>query len=70
MLDSINIMKTEEIQALFLDARAVFKPISGQPSDANLTRCQAAIASILYQILYNVELGVHNLVGVILTTAE
>ena len=70
MLDSINIMKTEEIQALFLDVRAVFEQISGQPSDADSTRLQAAIASILYPILYDEELGVHNLVGVILTTAE
>ena len=63
-------MKKEEIQALFSDAQAVFEPISGQPSDANLTRLRAAIASILYPILYNEELGVHNLVGVILTMAE
>ena len=63
-------MKTEEIQALFSDAQAVFKPISSQPSDADLTRLRAMITSILYPILYNEELGVHNLVGVILTTAE
>ena len=70
MLDSINIMKTEEIQALFLDVRAVFEQISGQPSDANLTRLRAKISSIQYPILYNEELGVYNLVGIILTTDE
>ena len=63
-------MKTEVIQALFSDAHAVLEPISNQTSDADLTRLQAAIASILYPILYDEELGVHNLVGVILTTAE
>ena len=63
-------MKTEEIQALFSDAQAVFEPISGQPSDADITRLRDTIASILYLILYDEELGVHNLVGVILTTAE
>ena len=63
-------MKTEVIQALFSDAQAVFEPISGQPSDADVMRLRAAIASILYPILYNEELGVHNLVGVILTTTE
>ena len=63
-------MRTEEIQALFSDAQAVFEPISGQPSDANITRLRATIASILYLILYNEELGVHNIVGVILTTAK
>ena len=62
-------MKTEVIQALFSDAQAVFEPISSQPSDADLTRLRAAIAFILYLILYDEELGVHNLVGVILTTA-
>ena len=63
-------MKTEVFQALFSDAQTIFEPISNQPSDTNLTRLRAAIASILYLILYNEELGVHNLVGVILTTAE
>ena len=63
-------MKTEVIQALFLDAQAVFESISGQPSDANLKRLRASIAAILYLILYDEELGVHNLVGVILTTAK
>ena len=63
-------MKMEVIQALFLDAQAVFEPISGQQSDADLARLRAAIASILYLILYDENLGVHNLVGVILTTAE
>ena len=53
-----------------MDAQAVFKPIISQPSDADLTRLRAKIASILYPILYHEELGVHNLVGVILTTAE
>ena len=63
-------MKTEDIQALFLDAQAVFKPISGQPSDTDLMRLQDTIASFLYLILYDEELGVHNLVGLILITAE
>ena len=63
-------MRTEEIQALFSDAQAVFEPISGQPNDSDLTRLRDTIVSILYLILYNEKLGVHNLVGVILTTAE
>ena len=63
-------MKTEVIQALFSDAQAVFEPISGQPSDADLTRLRATIVSILYPILYDEEFGVHNLVGFILTTAK
>ena len=63
-------MRTEEIQALFSDAQAVFEPISGQLSNTYLTRLRATIAYILYPILYDEELGVHNLVGVILTTAE
>ena len=56
-------MKTEDIQALFLDAQAVFKPISGQPSDTDLMRLQDTIASFLDLILYDEELGVHNLAG-------
>ena len=44
-------MKTEVIQELFSDAQDVFEPISGQPSDADVTRLRAAIASILYPIL-------------------
>ena len=62
-------MKTEEIQVLFSDAQAVFEPIRSQPSDSNLTRLRAAIASIPYLILYDEEFGVHNLVDVIFTTA-
>ena len=62
-------MKAEVIQALFLDAQAVFEPLSGQPSDTDLTRLRDAITSILYPISYDEELGVLNLVGVILTTA-
>ena len=63
-------METELIQALFSDAQAVFEPISGQPSDADLTRLWATILSILYLICYDEELGVHNLVVLIIKTAE
>ena len=63
-------MKAEVIQALFLDAQAVFEPISGQPSDTDRTRLRAKITSILYPILYDEELGAHNIVGVILKTAK
>ena len=63
-------MKTEVIQPLFSDAQAVFEPIGGQLSDTDLTRLRAHIASILYPILYDEELGVHNLVDVINTTAK
>ena len=63
-------MKREEIPVLFSDAQAIFEPINGQLSDDDLMRLRATITSILYLILYDEDLWVPNLVGVIVTTAK
>ena len=42
-----------------------FEPITGQPSDTNLTRLWEAVAPLLLQIPYDETGGVHNLIGLI-----
>ena len=42
-----------------------FKPITGQPSDTNMTRLWEAVAPLLLQILYDKTGTVHNLIGLI-----
>ena len=42
-----------------------FEPITGQPSDTNLTRLWEAVAPLLLQIPYDETGGAHNLIGLI-----
>lgn len=57
-------MTPEEITTLFATAAAAFQPISGQPTDDDLT----AIRDVLYPLLLDIpydEAGTHNLIGLI-----
>ena len=58
-------MTTEEIVAKFAHALDNFGPITGQPSDTNLTILWEAVAPILIQIPYDETGGVDNLIGLI-----
>ena len=58
-------MTPEEIVAKFAHALDNFEPITGQPSDTNLTRLWEAIAPLLLQISYDETGAVHNLIGLI-----
>ena len=58
-------MTPEEIVAKFAHALDNFKPITGQPSDTDLTRLWEAVAPLLLQIPYDETGGKHNLVGLI-----
>ena len=58
-------MTPEEIVAKFAHALDNFDPITGQPSDTDLTRLREAVAPLLLQIPYDETGGVHNLIGLI-----
>ena len=60
-------MTPEEILAKFVTALDNFEPITGQPSDTDLTRLREAIALLLLQIPYDKTGGKHNLIGLILS---
>ena len=51
--------------AKFAHAIDNFKPITGQPSDTDLTRLWEAVAPLLLQIPYDETDAVHNLFGLI-----
>ena len=58
-------MTPEDIVEKFAHAIDNFEPITGKPSDTNLTRLWEAAASLLLQILYEKTSAVHNLIGLI-----
>ena len=58
-------MTPEEIVAKFAHALNNFEPITGQPSDTELTRLQEAVAPLLLQILYDETGAKQNLIGLI-----
>ena len=58
-------MTPEEIVAKFVHVLDKFEPITGQPSDTNLTRLWEAAAPLLLQIQYDETGAVHNLIGFI-----
>ena len=58
-------MKPEDVPILFAELASTFEPISGQPSDSGLVKITEVLSEALYQIPYDNETGVHNLVGLI-----
>ena len=63
-------MKTTEVQAAFVALMDTFKPISGQPTDEDLTRLNLANLSLIVPIPFDRQLGVHNLMGILLADDE
>ena len=60
-------MTSEEIVAIFATALDNFEPITGQPTNTDLTRLWEAVAPLLIQIMYDKTGRKHNLIGLILT---
>ena len=58
-------MKPEDVPLLFAEMASTYEPISGQPSDSDLVKITEVISEDLYQIPYDDEKGIHNLVGII-----
>ena len=58
-------MTPEEIVAKFAHSLEQFKPISGQPSESDLTRIRESATPLILQILYDETGAVHNLIGFI-----
>ena len=63
-------MKTTEIQATFAALLESFEPIIGQPTDADLTRLEFSTLSVLAPISFDEELGIHNLMGLLLSRTD
>ena len=63
-------MKSTEIQAAFAALLETFEPITGQPTDEDLTRLKNGILQQVVPIPFDTELGAHNLMGLVLTDAE
>ena len=63
-------MKTTEVQAEFAALLDAFEPISGQPTDKDLTRLRRVALSALVPIPYDREKGKHSLIGLLLTDDE
>jgi hypothetical protein len=57
-------MTPEEITTLFAMAATLFQPITGQPTDNDLTAIWDLLYPLLLDIPYN-EAGTHNLIGLI-----
>ena len=57
-------MSPEEITALFVEAATRFTPITGNPSDDDLTDMREVLTPLLLAIPYD-EDGDHNLIGLI-----
>ncbi len=62
-------MTPEEITTAFATAATTFQPISGQPSDDDLTALRDVIYPLLLDIPYD-EDGTHNLIGLIEPTTS
>ena len=58
-------MKPEDVPLLFADLASTYEDIIGQPSDSDIVKMREVISEALYQIPYDDEKGVHNLVGLI-----
>ena len=58
-------MTPEEIVAKFATTLDNFEPITGQPTETDLTRLREAVAPLLLQIPYDKTGGKHNLIGLI-----
>ena len=58
-------MAQEEIVVKFAHSLEKFEPISGQPSDSDLTIIREVVAPLLLQIPYDETGAVHNLISLI-----
>ena len=59
-------MKLEEFQSLFAARIDAFYPIFGNPTNADIMLLYAEVTKILLPIVYDVEKGVYNLMGLVM----
>ena len=59
-------MNTEEFRSLFAARLNSFDLFWGQSTDADLTRLRKELTTILFPLLYNVEKGIRNLMGLVM----
>ena len=62
---SLPVMKPEVIQPLFSARLDVFDPISGHPTNTELTRIREELTIILLPFPYDVEKVIHNILGLV-----
>ena len=62
-------MKPEDVPLPFAEMASTFEPILGQPTDSDIVNITEILIETLYQIPFDDEKGVHNLVGIILAPA-
>ena len=62
---SLTTMMPKEIVAKIAHSLKQFEPISGQPSNSDLTTIREVVAPLLVQVPYDETGAVHNLVGLI-----
>ena len=65
-MTSLPAMNMEEFQSLFAARLDAFDPILGQPTNDDLTQLCEELTTILLPIPYDVEEGIHNLMGIVL----
>ena len=55
---------------LFVARHDVFDPILWKPTDVDLTRLHGELTLIIPPLPYNVEKGIHNLIGLVMDDDE
>ena len=63
-------MQTTKVQAVFAALLDAFEPISGQPTDKDLTRLRQVALSAIVPIPFDREEGKHSLLGLLLSNDE
>ena len=59
-------MNPEEVQLPFAAQMDLFDPILGQLTNYELTRLREELTTILLLLLYDVDRGIHNIIGLVL----
>ena len=67
---SLHTVNTEEIQSLFAAWIYVFDPILGKIINAGLMRLREELTRILLPLPYDVEKGIYNMLGLLVTYEE
>ena len=63
-------MKSAKIQAAFAALLETFEPITGQPTDEGMTLLKSTLLGAVVPIPFDLELGKHNLMGLVLSNAK
>ena len=63
---SLPAMKPEEVQLMFAARINIFDPISGQPTNNDLMQLREELALVLLPLPYNMDNGIHNLMGLVM----